>query len=196
MSRSAIQGQPLAEPSAEPIRAITVPDLAELYGQHFRYVWRCLRSLGVHDRELDDAIQDVFLVVQKKLPEFDGQVSPKTWLYAIAIRIARRCKERHQRGLQRNDSSDERLQGLPSQRDTEAEYHQNQQLALARMALDALDDEKREVFVLAQVEQMSAPEISEVTGLPVNTVYSRLRAARGAFTAAIDRLEARHRRSP
>lgn len=196
MSRSAIQGQPLAEPSAEPIRAVANPDLAELYGQHFRYVWRCLRSLGVHDWELDDAIQDVFLVVQRKLPDFDGQVSPRTWLYAIAIRIARRCKERDQRGLRRNDSNDERLHGVPSQRDTEAEYHRNQQLLLARTALDALDDDKREVFVLAQVEQMSAPEISAVTGLPINTVYSRLRAARSAFALAIQRLEARDRRSP
>jgi RNA polymerase sigma-70 factor (ECF subfamily) len=69
-------------------------------------------------------------------------------------------------------------------------------LALAQRALDALDADKREVFVLAEVEQMSAPEIAEVLGIPVNTVYSRLRAARQAFNFRLARRAATPRRSP
>ncbi len=195
MSAGAVQKRTLESSSTEPSR-VAVPGLAELYEQELKYVWRCLRSLGVRDHELDDAIQDAFLVVQKKLPEFDAQVSPKTWLYAIAIRIARRYAERHQRLWRQTALEDEQAQGLASPHNTEAEFDQSQRLACARQALGVLDEDKREVFVLAQIEQMSAPEIAEVTGVPVNTVYSRLRAARSAFAAEITRLEARHRRSP
>jgi len=60
--------------------AVPNPDLAAVYEAHFRYVWRCLRSLGVHDAHLDDAMQDVFVVVQRRLPEFDGGVQLRTWL--------------------------------------------------------------------------------------------------------------------
>lgn len=184
------------EPSrTQPIGATSVPTLAELYECYMRYVWRCLRGLGVTDCELDDSIQDVFLVVQRRLPDFDGRVSPKTWLYAIAIRVARRYKERYRRSLFHKDIGEEQETGLISTANTEAVIEHNQRLEYARHALSALDDAKREVFVLAQVEQMSATEIAEVTGLAVNTVYSRLRAARLAFAAEIRRLEACHRRS-
>jgi RNA polymerase sigma-70 factor (ECF subfamily) len=165
-----------------------VPELAELYEQQLRYVWRCLRSLGVADRDLDDAIQDLFLVVQKKLPEFDGGVSPKTWLYAIAIRIARRYKERSTLARQRVESDEEQLNRSVAASDTEADAERQRRLALARLALDALDDDKREAFVFSQIEQMSANEISEITGVPVNTVYSRIRAARAIFSTEVERL--------
>ena len=170
-------------------------ELGELYGQHIRYVWRCLRSLGVYDNELDDAIQDVFLVVQKRLPAFDGQVSAKTWLYAIAIRVARRYRERQNRARLR-ESSESEPNDLCGPSNAEAAMDQNQRLLTARKALDSLDGDKREVFVLAQVEQMSAPEIAIATGVTLNTVYSRLRAARAAFADAIKRIEARFPESP
>ena len=194
MSVRAIQEQSLDQRLSEPACNPTTLGLGQLYAEHARYVWRCLRSLGVEDRELDDAIQDLFLVVQKRLPSFDGRAATKTWLYAIAIRIARRYKERHQRSL-RHAALDEE-QAAPASRNTEAELDRSDRLATAREALAALDDDKREVFVLAQVEQMSATEIAIVTGLPVNTVYSRLRAARSAFAAEIKRIEARRRRTP
>jgi RNA polymerase sigma-70 factor (ECF subfamily) len=154
-----------------------------------------LRSLGVAERDLDDAIQDLFLVVQRKLPEFDGRVSPKTWLYAIAIRIARQYKERSARARRRNESGEELIQDVAAHSNTEADAERKQRLDLARVALEALDDDKREVFVFSQIEQLSAGEISEITGLPVNTVYSRLRAARSVFAAEIERLLTAHGRS-
>ncbi|MGC4095156.1 MAG: sigma-70 family RNA polymerase sigma factor [Polyangiaceae bacterium] len=171
-----------------------MPDIAELYETHFRYVWRCLRSLGVRDALLDDALQDVFIVAQRRLPEFDGAVAPGTWLYAIALRIARKYRVR-----QRNDPSlDELTQPelVAPGADGEANLQRAQRLQLARAALETLDDEKREVFVLARVEQMSAPEIAGVVGVPLNTVYSRLRAARLAFEAEVRRLEAAWRKAP
>jgi RNA polymerase sigma-70 factor (ECF subfamily) len=162
------------------------PTLAAVYEANFRYVWRCLRSLGVRDAQLDDALQDVFVVVQRKLDDFDGGAELRTWLYAIALRIARKYRERAMR------------EPLPLPLEPEPELHgtdaegaatQRERLALARLALEALSDDQREVFVLARVEQMSAPEMAEVIGIPLNTVYSRLRAARLAFEAEVARLK-------
>jgi RNA polymerase sigma-70 factor (ECF subfamily) len=174
-----------------------VPDLAALYEAQFRYVWRCLRSLGVRDAQQDDALQDVFLVVQRRLPEFDGGADVRTWLYAIALRVARKYKERARReptSLETAREQDPELPAAPDANDDAALA--NERLAFARRALAALDDDKREIFVLARVEQMSAPEIAEVIGIPLNTVYSRLRAARLAFDAEITRLRARTKDLP
>jgi RNA polymerase sigma-70 factor (ECF subfamily) len=167
------------------------PTLAAVYEAHFRYVWRCLRSLGVRDAQLDDALQDVFVVVQRKLDDFDGGAELRTWLYAIALRIARKYRER----LRREPLPLEVEPELASA-DVEGAASQYERLALARLALEALSDDQREVFVLARVEQMSAPEIVEVVGIPLNTVYSRLRAARLAFEAEVARLKASPRSKP
>jgi RNA polymerase sigma-70 factor, ECF subfamily len=179
-------------------RALTSapPDLASVYEAHFRYVWRCLRSLGVHDSQLDDALQDVFMVVQRRLAEFDGSAQLRTWLYAIALRIARKYRERSRKEPASLDGERESHPELTLNATAEGAALRSEQLALARAALEALSDEQREVFVLARVEQMSAPEIESVIGIPLNTVYSRLRAARLAFEAEVARLKGSPRSTP
>jgi RNA polymerase sigma-70 factor (ECF subfamily) len=183
-------------------RPVAVPAIAEVYERHFKYVWRCLRALGVRDATLDDAVQDVFLVVQKKLAHFDGNVQLSTWLYAVALRVARRYRaaafeeaRRHAAdasALSTDDSEDARTRTAAL--DGEHVVEHGERLDLARRALERLDDAKREVFVLGHVEQMSAPEIAEAIGIPLNTVYSRLRAARLEFSAHVARLEPRRPR--
>lgn len=169
-----------------------------VYAEHFRYVWRCLRALGVSDPFLDDAVHDVFVVVQQKLAAFDGAAPITTWLYAIALRVARRyrLKARHDawRFAPEDDAGLDGEEGNPNAplaHGTSAEQtlEHGERLELARRALDRLDDDKREAFVLSQVEQKSAPEIAEILGVPVNTVYSRIRAAKLAFQAALVRQE-------
>jgi RNA polymerase sigma-70 factor (ECF subfamily) len=174
-----------------------VLDLATVYEAYFRYVWRCLRSLGVRDSQLEDALQDVFIVVQRRLPEFDGRAAVRTWLYAIALRVARKYRER----ARREPASLEAAREQDPESDTASETggdreQQNERLLLARRALASLDDDKREIFVLARVEQMSAPEIASILRIPLNTVYSRLRAARLAFEAEIARLRGSPRSMP
>jgi RNA polymerase sigma-70 factor, ECF subfamily len=177
---------------------------AEVYAEHFKYVWRCLRSLGVSEQALDDAVQDVFIVVQQKLEAFDHQAQVRTWLYAIALRVARRYRAQAAKAAQKlvtpeapvNQDSDacageDVSSGSPAPSEV---LERGEALALAHRALQALDDDKREVFVLACIEQMSAPEIARITGLPLNTVYSRIRAARLAFNAQVSRLTAAARR--
>jgi RNA polymerase sigma-70 factor, ECF subfamily len=171
-------------------------DVAEVYETNFRYVWRCLRSLGVNDELVDDALQDVFVVAQRRLSEFDGRVELTTWLYAIALRIARKYRERARNEVARFGESLEEGDLPASHADLEAQLHCSERLLVARAALDRLEDDKREVFVLAQVEQRSAPEIASILGVPVNTVYSRLRIARQAFSAEVKRQKARSKRSP
>jgi RNA polymerase sigma-70 factor (ECF subfamily) len=172
-----------------PVRA--APSVAEVYERHFEYVYRCLRHLGVWEASLDDAAQDVFLVVHKKLADFDGGVPVTTWLYAIVIRIARRYRERQGKARRHDDDA-----SLAHDRSPEGELDARRKLAFARRALDELDDDKREVFVLADVHQLPAAEIATITGAPLNTVYSRLRVARELFARATRRLAATSRRSP
>jgi RNA polymerase sigma-70 factor (ECF subfamily) len=191
-------------PAAESPR-LGAADMASIYRAHFQFVWRCLRSLGVRDDVLEDALQDVFVVVQNKLEHFDGKANLSTWLYGIALRVARRYRARVAKEAQKfvfsanatsaEQSADEDLGDLPSpSREIEHEIEASERLRLARRALEMLDDDKREVFVFACVEQMSAPEISQITGLPLNTVYSRIRAARLAFAAQVARLQPLPRR--
>lgn len=189
------RAMPRPVPSAEP--QAPVLDLATVYEAYFRYVWRCLRSLGVRDSQLEDALQDVFVVVQRRLPEFDGRAAVRTWLYAIALRVARKYRERARRepaSLEAAQEEDpERYAASEVSADRELE---NERLRLARRALASLDDDKREIFVLARVEQMSAPEIASILRIPLNTVYSRLRAARLAFEAEITLLRGSPRSMP
>lgn len=187
-----------ALPEGDVARAQLAPvfDVTEVYEAHYRYVWRCLRSLGVREAQLDDALQDVFIVVQRRLAEFDGKVALSTWLYAIALRVARKARERARRDALKTDSGATSDDAPAPNPDAEATLHHNERLLMARAALESLDDDKREVFVLAQVEQMSAPEMARILGVPINTVYSRLRAARQAFAAEVQRLSSRHRSAP
>jgi len=180
--RVAPQGHPAGDRAMSGER----PTLAAVYEAHFRFVWRCLRSLGVRDSQLDDALQDVFMVVQRRLDDFDGGAELRTWLYAIALNITRKYRERLRREPLPLEVDPEQSGPASS---AEGAALRGERLALARTALEALSDEQREVFVFARVEQMSAPEIAEVIGIPLNTVYSRLRAARLAFEAEVARLK-------
>jgi RNA polymerase sigma-70 factor, ECF subfamily len=184
------------DPPVDAARAGKPADLGAVYEANFRYVWRCLRSLGVHDAQLDDALQDVFVVVQRKLPEFDGGAQLRTWLYAIALRISRKYRERWRREPASLESARESQPELVLTQSAEGAALSHERLALAHAALETLSDEQREVFVLARIEQMSAPEIASVIEIPLNTVYSRLRAARLAFEAEIARRRALTRNEP
>ncbi len=174
---------------AAPLKPVT-QSVAEVYERHFGYVVRCLAHLGVHAEFLEDATQDVFVVVHAKLDDFDGRVALTTWLSAIVLRVAYRYRAKQTRAAQYE--SDE---SLTDHQSPEADAMARARLELAKQALDALDDAKREVFVLSELEEMSAPEIASITGVPLNTVYSRLRVAKQSFAAALHRLKLRGRSS-
>jgi RNA polymerase sigma-70 factor (ECF subfamily) len=152
------------------------------YAEHFAFVWRCLGALGVPHASLDDAAQEVFVVVHRRLPEFRGESSLRTWLYGIVRNVAANARRSHRRkgGL-------EELQGdEPCAQPDALENLQTREAAdFVQQFLSALDDKKRDLFVLAIIEQLSMPEIAPILGVPLNTAYTRLRALRIEFQNAL-----------
>lgn len=190
MAKSLISEE-LASPLDETSGTRARLDLSLVYADQFKFVWRCLKGLGVPDRHLDDAVQEVFMVVGAKLQSFDGSHAITTWLYAIALRIARRSHRTQARERARFLSTDEIGGEEPGTKDTHepSELERKERLSLAQRALAELDEHKREAFVLSAIEGLSAPEMVAILGLPLNTVYSRIRAARQAFVARVRELE-------
>ncbi len=169
--------------------------LAEVYRAHFGFVWALLRRLGVHDEDLEDVAQDVFVVVHRRLPQFEGRASVRTWLYAIAVRVAANHRRKRRPGPDAGDSMTGRL-AAPSSSNPEAHAVRSEAAQLLGRLLDRMEDKKRAVFVLAEIEGLSAPEIAEIVGTNPRTVHSRLRAARSCFEADLARVHARDRGDP
>jgi len=156
----------------------------EVYEQHIDFVWRVLRRLGVPARSLPDAAQDVLLVVHRRLGSFDGSVPLPRWLAGICIRVARQeYRTRRRRQPEMLDSARwidvDSLPDGASVASTATE--RRERIRLLYELMSSLDAPKREVFVLSELEQMTGPEIAEILGVPLNTVYSRLREARIRF---------------
>jgi RNA polymerase sigma-70 factor (ECF subfamily) len=161
----------------------------DVYHAHFPFVWRSAKRLGVRDASLDDVVQEVFVVVHRRLVDFEGRSSLKTWLFGITLRVVRD----HRRSARRRDAGAEvdpdTLRATGSGPAEHAE--QAEAVRLLHALLDELDDERREVFVMSELEQMPMPEIAEAVAINVNTAYARLRAARHDFEQALARHRAR-----
>lgn len=173
--------------AATPALAIMPPSpprFDAVYAAHFDFVWRSARRLGVHPPATDDVVQDAFLVVYRKLPEFEGRSSLRTWLFAIVRRVVqdhrRRAKRKPEAPLEDSPSL-----AADSQEGPHAMTAAREAAVILERFLDRLPDAQREVFVAAEIEQLTAPEIARETGIKLNTVYSRLRLARAAFERAV-----------
>lgn len=167
-------------------------DFEAVYDAHADYVWRSVRRLGVHPPATEDVVQEVFLVVHRRLDEFEGRSSLKTWLFGIALGVVRNHRRSVRRKrLEAGEAADDALDRAPADRGAEPDRltERAEAARLLHRLLDELDDERREVFVMAELEQMRGTEIAAATGLNLNTVYTRLKAARKLFNRAV----ARHR---
>ena len=167
--------------------AAAAPAFSGVYTAHVRFVWRVLRTLGVPESQIEDAVQDVFVVVHRRLGEWQGRAAITTWLFAIARRVALAHRRRASRSApaQVEPLSDELADDLPGGGDPFAEMSRAQAAATVLAILDQLDDDKRTVFALVELEQLSVPEVARMLDLNLNTAYSRLRLARQAFEAAV-----------
>jgi RNA polymerase sigma-70 factor (ECF subfamily) len=159
-----------------------VPSFDEVYREWFDFVWRNLGRMGIPPAGLDDAAQDVFLVVFRRLADFEGRSTLKSWLFGIVVRVASQHRRTRRRRPEESLPAD---LVSPDSRDPHSATVRSRALQLVRELLDELDDDKRTVFILAELEQMTAPEIADALSINTNTVYSRLRAARRAFDAAL-----------
>jgi RNA polymerase sigma factor (sigma-70 family) len=156
---------------------------AEAFRRHYGLVHRMLGVYGVDDALIDDAAQDVFLVVHRRWDDYDGRTAFRGWLIGIVRRVA----SGYRRAGRRLRGRLERLAAPPQPPSIELRLVQREMLGHVRSAIEALGTRQREVFVLAELEGLTAPEIAETLGIKLNTVYSRLRVARDRFRTALAR---------
>ena len=166
----------------------SLPAFERVYREQFDFVLRTLRVLGVQDSGLDDAVQDVFVVVHRRLPEFEGRSSVKTWAYEIARRVALRYRTRAARDASRHAELPERLgAGI----DLEEAIEQTRACEVLQRFLANLDEDRRRAFVLAELWEMSGREIAESLNINMNTVYARIRSARTELDRVAHRMRVR-----
>jgi RNA polymerase sigma-70 factor (ECF subfamily) len=164
-----------------------------VYRRHVGFVWRSLRALGVAEAGLEDATHEVFLVLHRRWGDWDGRSKMTTWLYGIAIGVARN----HRRGLRRAERKLAAVREKLPDHPADSGVHENPSRALDRkLAADLVDTfltrlepEKRRVFELCEIEGMTAPQAARCLGLNVNTVGSRLRRARAQFQRFVAELQ-------
>lgn len=164
--------------------------LADVYEEHFDFVWRSARRLGVSPPAVDDVVQETFLVAHRRLASFEGRSSIKTWLFGILHRVV----ADHRRRVRRKGGLAPLPDALPdhsNERCPATLTEKREKVRLLYRLLDTLNNDQRAVFVLAELEEMTAPEIADALGANLNTVYSRLRAARKSFERALARHNAR-----
>lgn len=178
---------PLHDEEGEPL-ALLDRELSRLFDEHAAFVWRVLERLGTPPAELDDALQEVFLVVARKLPSYEERGGIKAWLFTIARQVAAHSRRATLRRAQRERTHE----ALPSSdEDPHAALERSQALRFVQTFLSSLDTRQATVFYLAEIEGMTAPEIAGCLSVGVNTVYGRLRLAREQFERALRRRSGR-----
>lgn len=165
-----------------------VTTFSAVYQRYFSFVWACTRRMGVREHELDDVVQEVFIVIHGKLTTLEKPDSLRSWIYGIIRRTA--CT--YHRARRTKVASAEALNSEPEMQYPEQPSplelaEQSDQARLLWSLLEKLEPPKREVLVLAELDEMTAPEIASVLDVPLNTVYSRLRTARQALEAVLAR---------
>jgi RNA polymerase sigma-70 factor (ECF subfamily) len=156
-----------------------------LYEEHASMVWRGLLRLGVPETAVEDAVQDVFLVVHRREGDFQARSSVRTWIYGIVVRVAkdhRRAALRHRRRL----SEVERLSTLPEPSTSPAEHAERQQAArIVGRVLARMPDAQREVLVLVELMDLSTAEAADALGCSLRTSQRLLGRARESFDALL-----------
>ncbi len=160
---------------------VTRPTFEQVFQEEAAYVGRALRYLGVREAHLEDACQEVFVVIHRQIGQLRGG-SARAWVREICVRVA----SNHRRSLRRRpeDAMAEPPEvAVPATQHGEAERQEARRRLLG--ALDVLPEDQRDVFVLYEIEELTMPEIAEATGCALQTAYSRLYAARAKVKAAM-----------
>lgn len=158
-----------------------------VYRDHFEMVWRALLRLGVPADHVEDAVQDVFLVVHRRDADFAGRSTLRTWIYGISVRVAkdhRRTQARHRQRLLGFKRELKALAEPPSAPGRDAE--QREAARLTQRVLNEMDEEERDVLVLVELEDLSIAEAAAALDLHVRTCQRRLRAARDHFEVLLE----------
>lgn len=154
-----------------------------VFAEHVDFVARSLARLGVHERDVEDAAQQVFIVVHRRLGDYDRSRSMRAWLWGIARRLASDYRDLARHRIELDDGA------VAMQVVDGGETERLSARQIVHRALADLEPGRREVLVLYEMEGMTLKEVAEITGAPLNTVASRLRKARVEFADAVERLE-------
>jgi RNA polymerase sigma-70 factor, ECF subfamily len=170
---------------------VTQIDMAAFRAEHLDFVWLVLQRFGVTGADLEDATQEVFMVVHRRIGEFDGGAKITTWLYAIAQRVALATRRKKS---SRREVGDEALHDTATGTESDPEHSASQREARVALEaiLDTMDPDKRAVFVMFEIEELECETIAELIGVPIGTVHSRLHHARKDFERAVIRYRARN----
>jgi RNA polymerase sigma-70 factor, ECF subfamily len=175
---------------APPALSVTAYDFREVYAAHFRFVWASLRRLGLQESDASDAAQEVFLVVHRKLADFEGRSQLRTWLFGICMRVA---KDRKKRAYVRREVMTDELEHMAEDNHCDEDADRRRARETLDRVLDEMSPVVRAVFVMFEVEGASGEEIANTLGVPVGTVRSRLRLGRESFERSVARLRAQEK---
>jgi RNA polymerase sigma-70 factor, ECF subfamily len=163
------------------------PLLREIYEEHAPFVIRSLRYLGVREADLDDTLQEVFLVVYQRLNDYEEKGRARAWLYSISTRVAH--AQRRKLGRRRETGAEAFVEAAAAPTQL-AQVEDSEAIALGHRLLSQLPPQQREVFLLYEVEDMPMAEIAQALDYPLQTTYSRLHKARERILAEVERLGA------
>lgn len=181
--------QSVANPPPLPVSAGAAarppPDFEAMYAAQFDYVARTLRRLGARPSDLEDLCQEVFLAAFFRRGSYDSTRPIRPWLFGIAFRALSQLRNRAQ---YQREIGEEGMAETPVAPHLEEAVATGEARQLVLSALPKLPAERRAVFILHDLDECGAPEISAALGIPLNTVYSRLRVAREEFVTAVRRI--------
>ena len=164
--------------------------LASLFEEHAAFVARALRRLGIPDRDVDDGLQEVFLIAQSKLDVIEPG-KERAFLLGIARRRASTLRRSLDRASRRSEHPLEWVETSTAAPDSNERAEQAHARAMLDQILDTFPPDLRTVFVLHELEELEIPEVAELLGIPVGTGASRLRRAREKFEVEAERMRVR-----
>jgi RNA polymerase sigma-70 factor (ECF subfamily) len=194
MGSGAVAEAPRSRPSLDPLLVDVPPKPATqarnfraLYDDHVDFVWRNLRRLGVPECDVEDRTQEAFVVAHRRWDRFEERGhGPRAWLFQIVLRVASDARRHRRRHPEVPDGGDAMARASVDASQADA-LTRREELSRLDEALSTIELGRRAVLVLHEIEEMTAPEIAQVLGIPMNTVYSRLRVAREELENALAR---------
>jgi RNA polymerase sigma-70 factor, ECF subfamily len=162
-----------------------VPDLGQVFDEHFAYVWACLRRLDVRGADLEDQAHEVFLKVHRHLADYDPTRPIRPWLFAFVYRAASDYRRLARHRVEVLGACPE---VVDQERPADLRIQAAEERALLLAALDTVELERRAVVILHELDEVPVPAIALALGIPVGTAYSRLRLGREDLAAALKRL--------
>ncbi|HYQ16007.1 MAG TPA: sigma-70 family RNA polymerase sigma factor [Polyangiaceae bacterium] len=175
--------------SVDQSSAVTaLPSFEVIYEKHFDFVWSMTLRLGVSGAATDDVVQEIFMIVHGRLSTLRQPASLRSWIYGIVRRTVSDYRRSQRSRAAFGATLAVEAEVRPSSPQTPLDVtEQHDRVKVLHSLLEELDPLKREVFVLAELEELSVPEIAEALEIPLNTAYSRLRLAREAFEQRLAR---------